>query len=767
MTMIHCNVYISYGNDYIGYAYSLSGASGTYRTRLFMDYAQVSSFTSTGYGLTSNAEGSTYDDWMSSFRPARVDSRLSNGHTCNFNTEICVPIASAGTTSFNLLGLQDGDAIELVRETSSTGTYTVGGASCIAGGEHVDSPAIVVERRLSSVEIESIEYIGGTVYVVTGSAHGFSTGDAITVSGLPTSGNHTIGVSGERYNGTFVVTVTGESTFTYTTGNYSSGSVPSYSGIGAASKWEVVPYTRESCTISGSATDDTTVVVSVGQHEFEVGDYVSLYSTDNVLSNVEVVKTTDTSITVSLAPLYVSIDGTYTMVYTPRMPSASIPVNSPYSDDTDDYVTNSTRYSHTVNTSMLYPVVDTYFDKLDGTNNDRLPYLESSADATICMKFTSGFIVGIEDGSAELTMYVNSDTISKCSLVMYQMSDTNWSSNMTYDSIKSHVTQNIIAPRVELVNPSMTSGPLGYVKFSIPNDIVAKWLSGTSGYPSAVAIQVKTASNGYVRFNSSEADSFRPFITVSGGAKAAVDPDLIDITPSVSHAMPGEMVRLEATGDGTFSDYTYGNHVYFVKGSTEVEATIVTGNSNYIDIVVPGDLNGNYSVVVYSEQPGGKTLQITDEMQFYVDGDPQLRNRKLAEKIIPGNYLADDISYNASYNRDLSYSNFTEITDGNSLIQNIYSILLTRKGERMFNPSFGTTIEDRIFELGAEDSEISILQECISAISAYERRVKVDVSASSVEAVGDNGIRVNLAVVLPGNHHEILHLSFKSRGVEL
>jgi phage baseplate assembly protein W len=117
------------------------------------------------------------------------------------------------------------------------------------------------------------------------------------------------------------------------------------------------------------------------------------------------------------------------------------------------------------------------------------------------------------------------------------------------------------------------------------------------------------------------------------------------------------------------------------------------------------------------------------------------------------------------YNRDLGFNGFAEVTDENSLVQNIYNILLTRKGERLFNPDFGTTIEERVFDIMNEDDETRLLQECFEAIREYEPRVSVDYEESRVDVDDDsNTIRVIIAVVLPNGNSENIVLPFKARG---
>lgn len=192
-------------------------------------------------------------------------------------------------------------------------------------------------------------------------------------------------------------------------------------------------------------------------------------------------------------------------------------------------------------------------------------------------------------------------------------------------------------------------------------------------------------------------------------------------------------------------------------------ATILSGDDKTLKIVVPdipGKVEGLAELVI-TDDAG---VQVSKSTRVYYDASASKRNKFFADPSRPG-MENERASHSAVYNRDLGFNNFAEITDENSLIQNIYSILLTRKGERLFNPDFGTTIEERVFSIMNEDDETSILQECFTAINDYEPRVSVDYDESKVEIDYDaNTIRVIIAVVLPNGNSEYIVLPFKSRG---
>ena len=136
---------------------------------------------------------------------------------------------------------------------------------------------------------------------------------------------------------------------------------------------------------------------------------------------------------------------------------------------------------------------------------------------------------------------------------------------------------------------------------------------------------------------------------------------------------------------------------------------------------------------------------------------------KLNDYIRPGE-VERKVSRSASYNRDFGYVGFTEITDENSMIQNLYSCLLTRKGERLFNTDFGTTIEERIFSIRDGGSSNAILKECFDVIEEYEPRIQLVYEQCSVRDMGPHGIYLVLGVIVPGGNVEMVNIPFKNRG---
>ena len=65
------------------------------------------------------------------------------------------------------------------------------------------------------------------------------------------------------------------------------------------------------------------------------------------------------------------------------------------------------------------------------------------------------------------------------------------------------------------------------------------------------------------------------------------------------------------------------------------------------------------------------------------------------------------------------------ISDLAAIYQSIENILMTSPGERLFNPEFGSDIEELLFEPLDEDTTIKIENELIRAIGRWEGRIRI------------------------------------------
>ncbi len=414
--------------------------------------------------------------------------------------------------------------------------------------------------------------------------------------------------------------------------------------------------------------------------------------------------------------------------------------------------------------STFKPTYDTYFkvgdDGVTHSDATSLPVSESSFAA---FKFSLAELYNTPNPEITIKVSVISTNVLGNEIGMlglYEMSDSNWIGSDPYDKVDGKVSVSPIAisePIADWDCDGQVDDPAP-IEFRIPDSIVKGWKRRNL---SQVSLALDTYRDfefeGVMNIGSNESES--PIqISIEEGTAPAPEP--FDIIVSPSTLSPDGRATITITESGRSFDSGIGDLVVMIDGEP---ATILSGNENSLKIVVPdipGKVEGMSELVIMDTEG----TAVSKSTRVYYDASATKRNKFFTEPSRPGR---DDerVSHSAVYNRDLGFNNFVEITDENSLIQNIYNILLTRKGERLFNPDFGTTIEERVFSIMNEDDETSILQECFTAINDYEPRVSVDYEESKVDIDYDsNTIRIIIAVVLPNGNSEYIVLPFKSRG---
>ena len=421
--------------------------------------------------------------------------------------------------------------------------------------------------------------------------------------------------------------------------------------------------------------------------------------------------------------------------------------------------------------STFNPTYDTFFrvgdDGVTHSDATDLPVSESSF---VAFKFPLSGLYDTPNPVIKVSVMVTSTNLLGNEIGMlglYEMSDSNWIGSDSYDKVDDKVNVSPIAISKPIADHDCdgyvdTDPPEGFEKnpvvFTIPDSIVMGWKRRNL---SQVSLAIDTYRDfefeGEMTIGSNESGS--PIeITIEEGETPVLEPFDINVTP----------ITLSPDGRATITiadaDRSFGAGISDLVVMIDDEpATILSGNDTSLKIVVP-DIPGKVegmSELVITDVDG---VPVSKSTRVYYDASATKRNKFFTDPSRPGRE-DERVSHSAVYNRDLGFNNFAEITDENSLIQNIYSILLTRKGERLFNPDFGTTIEERVFSIMNEDDETSILQECFTAINDYEPRVSVDYDESKVEIDYDaNTIRVIIAVVLPNGNSEYIVLPFKSRG---
>ncbi len=189
---------------------------------------------------------------------------------------------------------------------------------------------------------------------------------------------------------------------------------------------------------------------------------------------------------------------------------------------------------------------------------------------------------------------------------------------------------------------------------------------------------------------------------------------------------------------GTFDSVPASNRVYFDE-ILAPEITII--NSQNIQVVIPSNAVSSYiHVETPSDVSNYEYFTIVFEDVFF------------PEKKKTNNRFDFGVGIAPTYTTDYSMNNFSQIGDENNIVQNIYNILLTRPGERLFNPGFGCEIHNLIFNLVESDEEIEdqLLNMIDNSIDLYEPRAKLIKETSIVDFNSENGVvSILLTVEMP------------------
>ena len=237
----------------------------------------------------------------------------------------------------------------------------------------------------------------------------------------------------------------------------------------------------------------------------------------------------------------------------------------------------------------------------------------------------------------------------------------------------------------------------------------------------------------------------------------------IYITTEPKSAYVGDTIRISILNNqGDFNENLHTNVVLF----NNTQAEILSGTRSYLDVIVPSGIGSCYiQVLTGSTNEGYETCSDSNVCSFVV-----LETKKVSSNIESVTNTIKSIfkikNRSAIYNKDYSYSGFSEVTDENSLIQNAYSCLLTNLGERLYNSEFGIDLERQIFNIMPSTSNSNtILSMCTEVLNKYESRITVNTDTSFVNYDTDNNlIVIVLGLILPKGNCEYISLTFKNRG---
>ena len=782
------------GNTCYSFAFTEGMADpGNYRVRLFLRYDGVndlSSATRTGlYAVSDNpCDVISYEEWNGVFRHPFYDTdaaRTPGKHDSSFNTSICCSFSGDGLEHTIELFDYKGRAVTTYGESALHGMY-----------QSDNLPVgILLERRYSSVGIKSAVFdpVTYTVTVVTDGPHGYSDGDAIAVSGFPVT-DHSCGVNGERFNGTFKVSVVSPDSYTYRTSFFAVGAEPRYSyedfpGL-VSSKWIVCEYIVDRqvyCSYHEA-------LVAWPAHTFQEKDRVTLCQGGEPVVYNAVIESVAPNSFICRSPDIEITSSFDSIIYAPRTPVSDVPANyivnatpvttrkrSRNTIDTTSVDNSSTREN---NPKTMYPVKFGAFD----LDNDAAGSVLHNEIEISARKF--GVITFVPPASTDatdtngfvITLCVNRSTEVATEICMSQLSDSYWDVNSKASDVYAKISKSPIG-KVEVksdpcdgqseVCPQTCDYGDNGVQFTIdiPSSIGNKWVAAGRPVSLGFTLYGRTGAKVGLRVPILEAagqepdDSFKIELT---SASDSGDESLIPIKVYPDFLTAGELITIDSLNAKIFNSLAGNTRIRLRDGDpADKWVPVYTMSENEITFFMPDEYNGKVQLTVMTKRseeewdaetakPCSETAQLT---AYYAA--PKVV--KLNERMKPGDSDAT-ISRSASYNRDFAFNGFTEITDENSIIQNLYNCLLTRKGERLFNPDFGTTIEERIFALRAGGNPNDVLKECVSAIEKYEPRIHLVYERCDIRDMGPHGIYLILGVIVPAGEVREITLPFKYRG---
>ena len=223
-----------------------------------------------------------------------------------------------------------------------------------------------------------------------------------------------------------------------------------------------------------------------------------------------------------------------------------------------------------------------------------------------------------------------------------------------------------------------------------------------------------------------------------------------------------------------FNQYVMNNIVYYqLSGSTEwVAATIISGTTDRKSLTIknPGVLASGMTLMVNVGENNNTAngCYATNHVKFSViskENQDKLLDVDGKASIVKTNNSRsrfDDLNFEPVYNKDLSYSSFSITADENSLMQNVYSILLTNLGERLYDDEFGSTLEESVFDIiGDLNGESKLLNQCVTLINKYEPRAVVVEDKSYVAITEDNTVAIVLYIKVPRGIARKIELTFR------
>lgn len=97
----------------------------------------------------------------------------------------------------------------------------------------------------------------------------------------------------------------------------------------------------------------------------------------------------------------------------------------------------------------------------------------------------------------------------------------------------------------------------------------------------------------------------------------------------------------------------------------------------------------------------------------------------------------------------------SNLVDVDAIIASVENIISIRVGELPFNRSFGTRLEDYLFNQITFSNSRIVLSEVISSISRWEKRVEISSKTTVTPDVDNRSYKVNLVLEISGLENSI------------
>jgi len=216
---------------------------------------------------------------------------------------------------------------------------------------------------------------------------------------------------------------------------------------------------------------------------------------------------------------------------------------------------------------------------------------------------------------------------------------------------------------------------------------------------------------------------------------------------------------------GAFS-VPYNKNVVTFNGTVgTIIAKILKGTSTELTVVIPPDaITGNVVVETKIVTLGENDTDSAFFEVFYTDEKFKKGEKPYDKAVINDKVKTVGVSgFNFPlYNKDLSYSNFIEVFDENSILQNVYTIILTNKGERLFS-DFGSTVEELLFTPVYDEDVFKdeLMNRIVTAVDTYEPRATILVNTSYIFLETDK-VNVVLSIRMPSGSVRELGITLKA-----